>query len=123
MRKKTQATPYSVSAHMLYETANPYILYEPGGYLDVSKAKYKKINEAHRNYLKMLRKNDQNELKKLASTLENEFTKLMDKVDGIKAKNAVAAHERRHRSRFRKSYDAAKALVQAASNVLTYRRV
>ena len=46
MSKKTKATPYSVSAHMLYENANPYILYEPGGYLDVSKAKYKKINDS-----------------------------------------------------------------------------
>ena len=39
---KTKATPQTVFAHMLYENADPYILFEPGGYLDVSKAKYKK---------------------------------------------------------------------------------
>ena len=33
-------TPHSVSAHMLYENADPFILYEPGGHLDVTQAKY-----------------------------------------------------------------------------------
>jgi hypothetical protein len=33
-------TPHSVSAHMLYENADPFILYEPGGYLDVTCALY-----------------------------------------------------------------------------------
>ena len=33
-------TPHSVSAHMLYENADPFILHEPGGYLDVSAASY-----------------------------------------------------------------------------------
>lgn len=42
MCKNTKATPQTVSAHMLYENANPHILFEPGGYLDVSNAKYKK---------------------------------------------------------------------------------
>ena len=42
MCKNTKATPQTVFAHMLYENADPYILFEPGGYLDVSKAKYKK---------------------------------------------------------------------------------
>jgi len=34
------ATPHTVSAHMLYENADPFILYEPGGYLDVTGAQY-----------------------------------------------------------------------------------
>jgi hypothetical protein len=33
-------TPHSVSAHMLYENADPFVLYEPGGYLDVRAARY-----------------------------------------------------------------------------------
>ena len=33
-------TPHSVSAHMLYENSDPFILYEPGGYLDVTGARY-----------------------------------------------------------------------------------
>ena len=39
------ATPYTVSAHMLYENADPYILHEPGGYLDVRKARYTAVEE------------------------------------------------------------------------------
>lgn len=35
-----QATPHTVSAHMLYENSDPFILYEPGGHLDVTKASY-----------------------------------------------------------------------------------
>ncbi|MEZ5911288.1 MAG: acyclic terpene utilization AtuA family protein [Paracoccaceae bacterium] len=35
-----RATPYTVSAHMLYENSDPYILYEPGGHLDVTAARY-----------------------------------------------------------------------------------
>jgi hypothetical protein len=35
-----QCTPKSVSAHMLYETADPNLLTEPGGILDVSAAVY-----------------------------------------------------------------------------------
>ena len=35
-----RATPQTVSAHMLYENTDPYILYEPGGYLDVREAAY-----------------------------------------------------------------------------------
>ena len=34
-------TPHSVSAHMLYENSDPFILYEPGGHLDVRAARYK----------------------------------------------------------------------------------
>jgi hypothetical protein len=41
MFKDAKATPKTVSAHMLYENTNPYILYEPGGYLDVQNATYK----------------------------------------------------------------------------------
>lgn len=33
-------TPHSVSAHMLYENSDPFILYEPGGYLDVTQTRY-----------------------------------------------------------------------------------
>lgn len=33
-------TPHSVSAHMLYENADPFLLHEPGGHLDVRGARY-----------------------------------------------------------------------------------
>ncbi|MFT5744421.1 MAG: hypothetical protein ACI86S_002502 [Paracoccaceae bacterium] len=36
----TRATPHTVSAHMLYENSDPFILYEPGGHLDVTGATY-----------------------------------------------------------------------------------
>lgn len=39
------ATPHTVSAHMLYENSDPFILYEPGGHLDVTNAKYKALDE------------------------------------------------------------------------------
>ena len=32
MSEFAAATPYTVSAHMLYENTNPFILHEPGGY-------------------------------------------------------------------------------------------
>ncbi len=35
-----QATPHTVSAHMLYENSDPFILHEPGGHLDVTQARY-----------------------------------------------------------------------------------
>ena len=38
-------TPYSVSAHMLYENANPYLLTEPGVLLNVERAVYAAIDE------------------------------------------------------------------------------
>jgi len=44
MAREASCSPHSVSAHMLYENANPFILYEPGGYLDVSKAEYHAID-------------------------------------------------------------------------------
>ncbi len=39
------ATPHTVSAHMLYENTDPFILYEPGGHLDVSNARYTALDE------------------------------------------------------------------------------
>jgi hypothetical protein len=40
MAPAAAATPYTVSAHMLYENSDPFILYEPGGHLDVTDAVY-----------------------------------------------------------------------------------
>ncbi len=40
-----RCTPYSVSAHMLYENSNPFRLTEPGGVLDVTDAKYEQLDE------------------------------------------------------------------------------
>lgn len=45
MGSAARATPYTVSAHMLYENSNPYQLYEPGGHLDVIDARYDAIND------------------------------------------------------------------------------
>ena len=44
MAADAQCTPQSVSAHMLYENSNPFILYEPGGHLDVTAARYSKLD-------------------------------------------------------------------------------
>ena len=44
MAPEAACTPHSVSAHMLYENSDPFRLYEPGGYLDVSAAHYKALN-------------------------------------------------------------------------------
>ncbi len=38
------ATPHTVSAHMLYENSDPFILYEPGGHLDVTGARYEALD-------------------------------------------------------------------------------
>ncbi len=38
--KDAECTPYTVSAHMLYENTDPLVLHEPGGRLDVSDAAY-----------------------------------------------------------------------------------
>jgi hypothetical protein len=38
-------TPHSVSAHMLYENSDPFILYEPGGHLDVRAARYTALDD------------------------------------------------------------------------------
>ena len=40
LAEDAKATPHTVSAHMLYENSDPFRLYEPGGYLDVSHATY-----------------------------------------------------------------------------------
>ena len=40
-----RCTPHSVSAHMLYENADPFLLAEPGGTLDVSQARYRAIDD------------------------------------------------------------------------------
>jgi hypothetical protein len=39
------ATPQTVSAHMLYENSDPFILLEPGGHLDVTGARYEALDE------------------------------------------------------------------------------
>ncbi|MEL6618350.1 MAG: acyclic terpene utilization AtuA family protein [Pseudomonadota bacterium] len=40
-----RATPHTVSAHMLYENADPFILHEPGGHLDVTGAIYTALDD------------------------------------------------------------------------------
>jgi len=42
---ENRATPESVSAHMLYESSDPYRLTEPGGVLDVTRSIYTQIND------------------------------------------------------------------------------
>ncbi|NKC14587.1 MAG: acyclic terpene utilization AtuA family protein [Gammaproteobacteria bacterium] len=42
---RARCTPHSVSAHMLYENSDPYILLEPGGHLDVSAAQYVALDD------------------------------------------------------------------------------
>ncbi len=42
---ETRCSPESVSAHMLYENSDPFLLTEPGGVLDVSKADYQWLND------------------------------------------------------------------------------
>jgi hypothetical protein len=37
--------PHSVSAHMLYETSDPFHLIEPGGVLDVTQARYEQLDK------------------------------------------------------------------------------
>ncbi len=41
---RARATGQSVSAHMLYENSDPFILHEPGGHLDVSGATYRECD-------------------------------------------------------------------------------
>jgi hypothetical protein len=40
MAEGAVCTPRTVAAHMLYENADPFLLYEPGGHLDVTSARY-----------------------------------------------------------------------------------
>jgi hypothetical protein len=37
-------TPYTVSSHMLYENSDPFLLFEPGGVLDVTDAVYEAVD-------------------------------------------------------------------------------
>ncbi|MCG6904266.1 MAG: DUF1446 domain-containing protein, partial [Rhodobacter sp.] len=39
------ASPHTVSAHMLYENSDPFILFEPGGHLDVTAADYQALDQ------------------------------------------------------------------------------
>ncbi|MBX2836108.1 MAG: DUF1446 domain-containing protein [Gammaproteobacteria bacterium] len=45
LAKGARCTPHSVSAHMLYENADPLNLYEPGGVLKVESAQYESVDE------------------------------------------------------------------------------
>ncbi|QRF63218.1 acyclic terpene utilization AtuA family protein [Variovorax paradoxus] len=45
LRSSNRCTPYTVSAHMLYENSDPFLLTEPGGVLDVSQASYRALDE------------------------------------------------------------------------------
>jgi hypothetical protein len=45
MADGAKATPHTVSAHMLYENSDPFILFEPGGHLDVTRATYTAIDD------------------------------------------------------------------------------
>ena len=42
---RNRCTPQTVSAHMLYENADPFRLTEPGGVLDVTEARYAALDE------------------------------------------------------------------------------
>lgn len=44
MGDSAEATPHTVSAHMLYENSDPYVLFEPGGHLDVRQARYDAVD-------------------------------------------------------------------------------
>jgi len=41
----SHASPHTVSAHMLYENSDPFILYEPGGHLNVTNAGYTALDQ------------------------------------------------------------------------------
>jgi len=45
LASQAQCTPHSVSAHMLYENADPHTLYEPGGALQVAQSKYQALDD------------------------------------------------------------------------------
>jgi hypothetical protein len=46
MAEGARCVPHTVSAHMLYENSDPFILYEPGGHLDVTGARYEAVSDA-----------------------------------------------------------------------------
>ena len=41
----SRCTPETVSAHMLYENSDPFLLHEPGGILDVTGARYEAVDD------------------------------------------------------------------------------
>jgi hypothetical protein len=41
---ENSCTPYTVSSHMLYENSDPFLLFEPGGVLDVTDATYQAVD-------------------------------------------------------------------------------
>ena len=45
MGRDARATPYTVSAHMLYENSDPFLLHEPGGVLDVTGSTYTALDD------------------------------------------------------------------------------
>lgn len=45
MADGAKASPHTVSAHMLYENSDPFILHEPGGHLDVREARYEALDD------------------------------------------------------------------------------
>lgn len=45
LSRTNRCTPESVSAHMLYENSDPFLLTEPGGVLDVTDAAYVQLDE------------------------------------------------------------------------------
>jgi len=45
LRPGNACTPYTVSAHMLYENSNPFHLLEPGGLLDVTSSRYVALDD------------------------------------------------------------------------------
>ncbi len=46
LSQANRCTPRTVSAHMLYENGDPFLLHEPGGILDVTDARYTAVNES-----------------------------------------------------------------------------
>ena len=46
MADGAHASPHTVSAHMLYENSDPFLLKEPGGHLDVTDAQYAALDES-----------------------------------------------------------------------------
>jgi len=44
--KGNRCTVYTVSAHMLYENADPFCEYEPGGHFDITNAEYTQVTDS-----------------------------------------------------------------------------
>ena len=45
LAEDAKSTPHTVLAHMLYENSDPFVLHEPGGYLDVTEARYTALDD------------------------------------------------------------------------------